>query len=109
MIVFLTIPQTRYPNLHFHRVQPSSVQHLYDIDEVSVSPALRPGSVRVKKTSGIVGGVTTNETYGSEENVVQSASAVEEDKENIPKTISSKEVRGTSPNRFHLSSVHQSK
>ena len=73
-------------------MRPSSVQHLYDIDDVSASPALRPGSVRVKKTSGIAGGVTTNETYGSEEKAVQSGSAVEDNKENIPKTTSSKEV-----------------
>ena len=99
--LLLTFPQTRYPNLHFHRVRPSSVQHLYDADEISASPALRPGSVRVKKTSGIAGGGGTNEASGSEEKAVQSGSAAEDNKENVPKTTSSKEVRGRS--LFNLS------
>ena len=75
-------------------MRPSSVQHLYDTDELSASPVLRPGSVRVKKTSGVAGGGGTNEASGSEEKAVQSGSVVEDNKENIPKTTSSKEVRG---------------
>ena len=82
--------QSRYPSLHFHRVRPESVQHLYDMDDFASSPALRAGSVRVKKTSGIAGGaLSANETSNPED---KSGSPTEANKENIPKTPDSKEV-----------------
>ena len=86
--------QSRYPNLHFHRVRPSSVQHLYSSDEFSPSPALRPGSVRVKKMSGVSGGQGRDENESSvmEQNVNKPVSPTEDNKENIPSATESKEV-----------------
>ena len=86
--------QSRYPNLHFHRVRPSSVQHLYSSDEFSPSPALRPGSVRVKKTSGIAGGrgLGENENSVTEENANEPVSPTEDNKENLPSATETKEV-----------------
>ena len=86
--------QSRYPNLHFHRVRPSSVQHLYSSDEFSPSPALRPGSVRVKRTSGITGvqGPSENENTVTEGNVNEPVSPTEANKENLPSATESKEV-----------------
>jgi hypothetical protein len=74
-------------------VQPASVKHLYDTDELSVSPSLQPISGRVKNAAGVAEGGAANATFGSEEKAVQSGSAVEDNKENIPKTASSKGVR----------------
>lgn len=85
--------QSRYPHLHFHRVQRSSVKHLYDIDELSASPALRPGSVRVKKSSAIAGGGGTNKASGVEDKVVESGSPLDDNKENMPHTTGGGEVR----------------
>lgn len=107
MIVLFTLPcQSRYPNLHFHRVRPTSVKHLYDTDELSASPALRPGSVRVKRTAGAAVGGATSGACGSEEKAVQSGSAVEDNKENVPKTNSGKEVRDTTLNSLQLVTKH---
>ena len=92
VILLVSCLQSRYPHL---RVRPISVQHLYDTDELSVSPTLRPGSVRVKKTSGIAGGEVRSEASRAEEKAVESGSPAEDNKENIPKTTGSKEVKST--------------
>ena len=93
-ILSIAQTQTRYPNLHFHRVRPSSVQHLYTTDEFSPSPALRPGSVRVKKTSGIAGGQlpSLSEASVSEKNETEPVSPIEDNKENMPSPTGSREV-----------------
>ena len=74
-------------------MRPSSVQHLYNTDESSPGPALRPGSVRVKKTSGIAEGGNKSEerSPNAEEGVVKAVSptGVDDDKENV---LSKREV-----------------
>ena len=72
------------------------------MDELSASPALRPGSVRVKKTAGVAGGGAADETSGSEEKVMESSSAVEDNKENIPNTTGSKAVRDSNISFFSI-------
>ena len=48
-------PQTRYPNLTFHRIRPKMVKHLYDAGFTADSPALRSGSIKVKRTADAAG------------------------------------------------------
>ena len=70
------------------------MQHLYGIDDLSPSPVLKRGSVRVKKTSGIAGGEGEDESevLASKEDMRQPVSPTENNKENIPSTPGGKEV-----------------
>ncbi len=81
--------QTRYPNLSFHRIRPGTITHLYDIGGGSNSPALRPGSIKTKRTAEAAG--ITSSQNGTAKTSPLVIATTSQDKENLPQSKRAKE------------------
>ena len=88
--IIVSHTQTRYPNLSFHRIRPGTITHLYDIGgSSSNSPALRPGSIKVKRTAEAAGITPTQNSTAKTSPLVISTTSQE--KENLPQSKRAKE------------------
>jgi hypothetical protein len=84
--LFFLCLQSRYPNLHLHRLKPCDIGHLYDTDETLPSPALRHGSIKTKRlaeasTAGV--GVSVASGVSGEKVRIKEEEEEASDKENI--------------------------